>query len=286
MPARILDGRALARDLCGELQERASALVERGVQPRLCVVMVGEDEASAAYVRGIRSLAAKIGVAVEVDVLACTVSDASVRETLVRHGKDTNVHGIILQQPLPAHLSMRSIAPAMPEEKDVDGASPINAGRLAAATGARFAPATPEAVMALLAQSRAWPLAGRDVVVIGRSSVIGMPVTLLLVACHATVTVTHRRTHDLRAHVARAEVVVAAASRPRLVEGAWLRPGAVVIDVGTNVVDGVLVGDVDFASAMEVAGELTPVPGGVGPVTNAVLMRHVVEAAEARVNSR
>jgi methylenetetrahydrofolate dehydrogenase (NADP+)/methenyltetrahydrofolate cyclohydrolase len=278
--ARILDGRALAAELRDGLARRVDVLRERDVTPRLMVVMVGEDESSLAYVRGMRALGGKIGVDVAVDLLPTTIDDAGVRAALRRHGDDAAVHGIILQQPLPARLHIREIAAAMPERKDVDATNPITQGRLAFATGARFIPATPAAVMLLLERSAAWPLAGRDVTVIGRSNVVGLPVSLLIMAQNATVTVTHKETRAIRDHVRRAEVVVVAAGAPHLVDGSWLRPGAVVIDVGTTVVDGKLLGDVDYASAAEVASEITPVPGGVGPVTNVALMRNVVAAAE------
>lgn len=281
MTARILDGRALATELRGDLASRVDLLRARGIAPRLVAIMVGEDESNLSYVRGMKSLGAKIGVDVSVDALPPGCDDAAVRAALERHGEDDAAHGIILQQPLPRGLSMRAIATAMPEHKDVDGASPVNAGRLAASSGARFAPATPTAVMLLLERSAAWPLAGRDVVVLGRSNVIGMPAALLLVARDATVTIAHSKTRDVREIVRRADVLVAAVGRPKLVDASWLRPGCVVVDVGTTVVDGKLFGDVDFESASTVAAEITPVPGGVGPVTNVVLMRHVVEAAEA-----
>ncbi len=281
MAARILDGRALANELRGELARDVAALVARGVQPRLLVVMVGEDEASLAYIRGMRSLGAKIGVEVALEILPPEIDDAGVRAALERTAADPMVHGVILQQPLPPHLSIRAIASAMPVHKDVDGAHPENQGRLAFATGARFIPATPAAVMLFLERSSAWPLRGRDVTVIGRSNVVGLPVSLLIMALDATVTVTHKETVGIVAHVKRAEVVVVAAGAPHLVTAEWLRPGAVVIDVGTTFVDGKLFGDVDFESAREVAGEITPVPGGVGPVTNVALMRNVVSAASA-----
>ena len=280
MTARILDGRALAAELREELTRDAAALRTRGIVPRLLVAMVGEDDSSLAYVRGMKSLGDRIGVDVVVDELAPDVDDAAVRAALQRHDADDAVHGIILQQPLPAHLSIRAIASAMPERKDVDGTSPVNQGRLAFATGARFIPATPTAVMLLLERSPAWPLRGRNVTVIGRSHVVGLPVSLLLMAQDATVTVTHRETVDIKAHVRAAEVVVVATGVPHLVDATWLAPGAVVIDVGTTVVDGKLLGDVDFESAATVAGEITPVPGGVGPVTNVALMRNVILAAQ------
>jgi methylenetetrahydrofolate dehydrogenase (NADP+)/methenyltetrahydrofolate cyclohydrolase len=279
MAARILDGRALANELRGELARDVAALGARGVIPRLLVVMVGEDESSLAYIRGMRALGGKIGVDVAVELLPPEIDDAGVRAALERTAADPNVHGVILQQPLPAHLSIREIAGAVPANKDVDGANPKNQGRLAFATGARFIPATPAAVMLLLERSSAWPLRGRDVTVIGRSNVVGLPVSLLMMAQDATVTVTHKETIDIVSFVRRAEIVVVAAGAPHLVTAEWLRPGAVVIDVGTTVVEGKLLGDVDFASAAEVAGEITPVPGGVGPVTNVALMRNVVSAA-------
>jgi methylenetetrahydrofolate dehydrogenase (NADP+)/methenyltetrahydrofolate cyclohydrolase len=278
--ARILDGRALAAELREGLARRVRALLERGVTPRLMVVLVGEDESSAAYVRGMRALGAKIGVEIALDRLPVEIDDGGVRAALARHAADARVHGIILQQPLPAHLHIRAIAEAMPERKDVDGASPVNQGRLAFASGARFIPATPAAVMLLLERSSAWPLAGRDVTVIGRSNVVGLPVSLLIMAQDATVTVVHKETRGIKDYVRRAEVVVVAAGAPHLVDASWLRPGAVVVDVGTTVVDGTLLGDVDFASAATVAGEITPVPGGVGPVTNVALMRNLVSATE------
>jgi methylenetetrahydrofolate dehydrogenase (NADP+)/methenyltetrahydrofolate cyclohydrolase len=279
MTARILDGRALANELRGQLALDVAALRSRGVTPRLLVVMVGEDESSLAYIRGMRSLGAKIGVDVAVEIVPTAIDDAGLRAALERTAADPSVHGVILQQPLPAHLSIRAVASALPPGKDVDGANPENQGRLAFATGARFIPATPAAVMLLLERSRAWPLRGRDVTVIGRSNVVGLPVSLLMMAQDATVTVTHKETVDIISYVRRAEVVVVAAGAPHLVTADWLRPGAVVIDVGTTVVAGKLLGDVDFASASEVAGEITPVPGGVGPVTNVALMRNVVSAA-------
>jgi methylenetetrahydrofolate dehydrogenase (NADP+)/methenyltetrahydrofolate cyclohydrolase len=280
MPARLLDGRALASELRADILRRSGALAARGFAPRLVVAMVGEDESSAAYVRNTIALGAKIGVLVSVDRLPPSTSVAALRERLEGYGRDATIHGVILQQPLPRHLPIREICDAVPPNKDVDGAHPLNQGLLAFSTGARFVPATPAAVMLLLRRSEKWPLRGREVTVIGRSNVVGLPVSLLIMAQDATVTVTHQETIDLRAHVRNAEILVVAAGAPGLVTGEMLRPGATVIDVGTTVVEGKLLGDVDFASAFEVAGELTPVPGGVGPVTNIALMQNVVLAAE------
>jgi methylenetetrahydrofolate dehydrogenase (NADP+)/methenyltetrahydrofolate cyclohydrolase len=281
MSATILDGRALAVELRAGLSTRTAALAERGVRARLMVALVGEDPSSHAYVRGIEKLGAAIGVAVDVDRLPTTIDDAGMRIALAGYARDANIHGVIVQQPLPLPLSIRRIADAIPPDKDVDGGNPINQGRLAFGTGTRFVPATPQAVMLLLERSAKWPLRGRTVTVIGRSSVVGLPVSLLLVAADATVTIVHSKTSDIRAHARRAEVLVVAVGTPGLVDADWIAPGATVIDVGTTVIDGTLRGDVDFESVAAVAAEITPVPGGVGPVTNIALMRNVVAAAES-----
>lgn len=283
MDARILDGRALAAELRDGLTARTTALAARGVIPHLRVVMIGEDESSLAYVRGMRALGAKIGVSVGVDDLSLQCDVATLRAHLIALEADDDVHGVILQQPLPRHLSIRDVADAVPERKDVDGTNPLNQGRLAFATGTRFVPATPAAVMLLLERSSAWPLRGKDVAVVGRSSVVGLPVALLALAQHATITVVHSATPDIRSRVRAADVAIVAIGKPLAVDASWLKAGAVVIDVGTTVVAGKLRGDVDFESAKTVASEITPVPGGVGPVTNVALMRNVVTAAESFV---
>jgi methylenetetrahydrofolate dehydrogenase (NADP+) / methenyltetrahydrofolate cyclohydrolase len=281
MPARLLDGRALAAELRDGLAARTAVLLDRGIVPRLRVLMVGEDDASLAYVAGMQRLADRIGTVVDVEVLSLAIDDAGVRAVLERYATDPQIHGVILQQPLPPTLSIRAICDAMPALKDVDGANPYNQGRLAFATGARFVPATPAAVMMLLERSEKWPLRGREVTIVGRSNVVGLPVSLLIMAQDATVTVTHKETRRLREHVRQAEVLVVAAGAPHFIDGSWLREGATVIDVGTTLVDGKLLGDVDFESALAVAGEITPVPGGVGPVTNVALMANLISAAES-----
>jgi methylenetetrahydrofolate dehydrogenase (NADP+) / methenyltetrahydrofolate cyclohydrolase len=280
MAARILDGRALAAELREEIAARRARLRARGVAPCLVVAIVGEDAASAAYVRSIEREGAKTGVDVRVDALAAGASEDDVRARLSALGEDPQVHGIILQQPLPPHLGIRRIAEAMPAHKDVDGANPINLGRLAFASGTEFVPATPMAVMLLLERSARWPLRGARACVVGRSNVVGLPVSLLLMARDATVTVTHKETRDLAHHTRDAEIVVVATGVPNLLRAEMIAPGATVIDVGTTFVDGKLVGDAAYDEVAQVAGEITPVPGGVGPVTNVALMRNVVLAAE------
>ena len=280
MPATILDGRSHATELRLAVASRSAALRERGIEPHLVVAIAGEDAASMAYVQSLVREGARTGIAVTVDTVPADAGAHDVRAMLERLGTDRAVHGIILQQPLPKHLDIRSIADAMPPHKDVDGANPINQGRLAFGSGAEFVPATPAAVMSLLEHSSRWPLTGVRACMIGRSSVIGLPVALLMMRANATVTITHGKTADLAHHTRDAEVLVVATGIPNMITAGMVLPGATVIDVGTTFVDGKLTGDVAFAEVAAVAGEITPVPGGVGPVTNVALMRNVVTAAE------
>ncbi len=280
MPARILDGKAVAAELRAELLSRVVALRERGTHPKLVVVFVGEDEASLAYVQTLERTGERLGIAVEVALLPHSAQVDAVRERLAAFDGDASVHGVMLQQPLPEHLDIRSIADAIPQRKDVDGAHPANEGSLAFGNNTLFVPATPAAVMLLLQRSPHWPLRGRTAVMIGRSPVVGAPVALLMLAQDASVTILHKGSRDLQPYVRMADVVVTATGVPGLIRGEHLAPGATVIDVGTTLVDGHLVGDVDYESAVKIAGAITPVPGGVGPVTNVALLRNVVIAAE------
>jgi methylenetetrahydrofolate dehydrogenase (NADP+) / methenyltetrahydrofolate cyclohydrolase len=277
--AAIIDGRAAAAELRAGLFSRATRQREAGVVPRLVVVLAGDDEASLAYVRSLVSTGKQTAIDVEVATLGTDASEEALRAELERLGHDRTVHGVMLQQPLPSGVALRNVAESIAAKKDVDCSSPVNQGRLAFG-GAAFVPATPAAVMVLLERSPAWPLRGKACIVIGRSSVVGVPVALLAMRADATVTIAHSKTLDLPANVRRADVVVAAAGVPRMVTGEMLRAGCTVIDVGTTVVDGKLVGDVDFESARTVAAAITPVPGGVGPVTNAALMQNVLTACE------
>jgi methylenetetrahydrofolate dehydrogenase (NADP+)/methenyltetrahydrofolate cyclohydrolase len=280
MAALVLDGRALANALRANLQLRTAALRLQGCVPRLVVAIVGEDQASVAYMRSLVKAGESVGVAVAVNALPADADERAVRGDLIALGDDPNVHGVILQQPLPAHLAIRRIADAMPANKDADGANPINQGRLAFGSGTDFVPATPAAVMLLIEESPHRALAGVRACMVGRSNVVGLPVTLLLMAQNATVTSTHQLTRDLAHHTRDAEVLVVATGVPGLVRADMVRPGATVIDVGTTFVEGKLVGDVAYDEVARVAGAITPVPGGVGPVTNIALMRNVVAAAE------
>lgn len=280
MPALILDGRSLAADLRTELVARTNALRDRGIHPRLVIVFVGENESSVAYVRNLARTGERVGIDVVVDRLPERAASSEIRARLERLRDDPRTHGVLLQQPLPPHLSIREIADAMPRHKDVDGTHPTNQGHLAFGSGTEYVPATPAAVMLLLERSPHWPLRGRRATMIGRSIVVGAPVAMLMLAEDATVTILHRRSQSLQPYVKMSDVVVVATGVPGMIRGEDLMPGATVIDVGTTLVDGVLRGDVDFETAVAVAGAITPVPGGVGPVTNIALLRNVVKAAE------
>jgi methylenetetrahydrofolate dehydrogenase (NADP+)/methenyltetrahydrofolate cyclohydrolase len=279
VPAQIIDGRAIAAELRADLRTRSTALRESGIHPRLLITLVGENESSVAYVRNLQQTGKRVGIDVVVDDLPERSGVQEIRARLEAAGRDASIHGVMLQQPLPAHLSIRSIADAIPVHKDVDGTHPTNQGHLAFGSGTEFVPATPAAVMLLLERSPMWPLAGRHAVMIGRSVVVGLPVATLMLAHDATVTVLHKESKSLQPYVKMADVLVVATGVPDLIRGDMIAPGATVIDVGTTVVNGVLRGDVEFESTAAVAGAITPVPGGVGPVTNIALMRNVLKAA-------
>jgi methylenetetrahydrofolate dehydrogenase (NADP+)/methenyltetrahydrofolate cyclohydrolase len=274
---RVLAGRELARAIRAEAAADATELTKAGRQPRLAVVTANDDGGSAAYVRSIANAAAKEGIACDV---ARTTSVAGIIAALTQLADDPEVHGIILQTPLPGGANLAGLATAIPPAKDIDGASPESLGRLVAGLPA-FAPATAEAVLALLDHYQV-ELRGRHAVVVGRSVVVGKPAAHLLLDRHATVTICHSRTADLAAITRQADVLVAAVGRAGLIGPGYVSPGTTVIDVGTNATpDGGLAGDVDPAVAAVEGVEVTPVPGGVGPVTTALLLRHAVAAAAA-----
>jgi methylenetetrahydrofolate dehydrogenase (NADP+)/methenyltetrahydrofolate cyclohydrolase len=274
--AASLTGRELAATIRAAAAARAAELTVAGRQPRLAVVTATDDEASASYVRSIANAAGKEGIACD---LLRTTTAAGVSATLAQLADDPEVHGVLLQTPLPEGALLADLARAIPAGKDVDGASPESLGRVTAGLPA-FAPATAEAVLALLDYYQV-ELRGRHAVVVGRSVVVGKPVAHLLLDRHATVTISHSRTADLAAITRQADVLVVAAGRAGLIGPEHVSPGATVIDIGTNATDGGrLAGDVDPAVA-DVAAALSPVPGGIGPVTTALLLRHVVEAAAA-----
>jgi methylenetetrahydrofolate dehydrogenase (NADP+)/methenyltetrahydrofolate cyclohydrolase len=275
----LLSGRELAADIRAGTAAAAAELAATGRPPRLTVVVATDDEATAWYVRSIASAAAKAGIGCEVEDLGPQATAAGIEAQLRALSQDPTVDGVILQTPLPGGARLAELAAAIDPAKDVDGANPVSLGRLM--TGLpTFAPATAEAVLRLLDHHQV-PLEGRRAVVVGRSAVVGKPVAHLLLDRNVTVTICHSRTRDLAAVTAEAEVLVVAAGRIGMIGPDYVAPGATVIDVGTNATpDGGLAGDVDPKVA-EVAGGLTPVPGGVGPVTTALLLRHVTDAATA-----
>jgi methylenetetrahydrofolate dehydrogenase (NADP+)/methenyltetrahydrofolate cyclohydrolase len=278
----LIDGKKIAAELGTGLATRVAALRSDGVVPGLTIVVATADESTAWYVRSLVRTAAKLDIAAVVVELPTDADAPAIRAALAAAGADPSVHGVICQTPLPGGLRLTDVAGAIPPEVDVDGANPVSLGLLAAGSPAAFAPATAAAVLRIL-DAQGLELAGRRAVVIGRSTVVGKPAALLLLDRHATVTVCHSRTTDLPAVAREADVLVAAVGRAGMVTEEYVRPGAVVIDVGTNATpDGGLVGDVDTASVEQVAGAVTPVPGGVGPVTTMLLMEHVVTVAERR----
>ena len=275
-----LSGAELAAGIRAEAAAAAAELTAAGTPPRLAVVVATADESSAWYVRSIARAAERTGIACSVVDLGETATPDRIRAELAALSADPAVHGIILQTPLPADAVVEDLAAAIDPAKDVDGANPLSLGRLAAGLSA-FAPATAEAVVALL-DHHGIPLSGAHAVVVGRSTVVGKPAAHLLLQRNATVTVCHSHTKDLAAVTRAADVLVAAVGRPHLVTGEHVAEDAIVIDVGTNPTpDGGLVGDVDAASVRGRVAGLTPVPGGVGPVTTALLLQHTIRAARS-----
>ncbi|HEY8817639.1 MAG TPA: bifunctional 5,10-methylenetetrahydrofolate dehydrogenase/5,10-methenyltetrahydrofolate cyclohydrolase [Candidatus Limnocylindrales bacterium] len=283
--ARLLEGAPIANEIRTAVAEDVLSFTDvQGRPPGLAVLIVGRDAPSTVYLGQILRGCAKVGIAAEFVELEGEVTEKAVISTLQALNADPAVDGVIVQMPLPPTIRLREVIGAIDPAKDIDGIHPLNAGLLRLGYDG-FLPATAHAAVEILRRSGI-EIAGRDAVVIGRSAVVGMPAAFLLVKEDATVTVCHSRTRDLAGHVARADIVVVAAGHPGLVTGTMLKPGAVVVDVGINVVDGRVVGDVDFASAVEVASAITPVPGGIGPLTNALLLTHLVRAAERQATER
>jgi len=281
MTATVLDGRAMAADLRATLKEDVANLRAHGVTPALAVVVLGDDPAARSYVRGIERACAQIDVLCAVHRLGEEAAEAELTLLLDRLSADADVHGVIVQTPLPAGIDAARVGAHVAVAKDVDGLNPTSAGRLLAGLPS-YAPATAAAVMEILRQA-AVPLRGARAVVIGRSVVVGKPVALLLLREDATVTVCHSRTVDLPVVARTADVLVVAIGRAKMVGADWVKPGATVIDVGINAIEGGggIVGDVDYDAAAPVAGAITPVPGGVGPLTNVMLLRNTLDAARS-----
>ncbi len=280
---RLLLGAPIAKDIRAGVAADVIAFEERhGRPPGLAVVLCGRDAPSVVYLERILAGCREVGIAARFVEIAGETTETALTEAIRDQNDDDAVDGIIVQMPLPEGIRLRTVIDAIDPAKDIDGIHPLNAGLLRLGYDG-FLPATAHAAVEILRRSDI-PIAGRTAVVVGRSPVVGMPTAFLLVREDATVTVCHSRTRDLGHHLADADIVVVAAGHPGLISGAMLKPGVVVVDVGINLVDGHLVGDVDFGSASAVASAITPVPGGVGPLTNALLLSHVMRAARARLD--
>jgi methylenetetrahydrofolate dehydrogenase (NADP+)/methenyltetrahydrofolate cyclohydrolase len=275
----IIDGKALAADIRAEVSTQVERLERVGVTPGLAVVLVGEDPASQSYVRMKEQDCAEVGIRSFDHRLPAHTTQDELNELIDACNADPRVHGILVQLPLPAHLDEEAALARISAEKDVDGLHPANLGRLVRGIEAPRA-CTPWGVMRMLERYGIDPQ-GKRAVVIGRSSIVGKPMALMLLEADATVTVCHSRTVELPAVCREADILVAAVGRPRMVDATYIKPGAIVIDVGINRTDEGLVGDVDYAGVSHVAGAITPVPGGVGPMTRAMLLANTVEAAQA-----
>jgi methylenetetrahydrofolate dehydrogenase (NADP+)/methenyltetrahydrofolate cyclohydrolase len=280
MQTRIIDGASIARELRESLARRVAALAKTGMRPGVGLIRVGDDPASKIYVRNKIKACAEAGIYSEDIELPSTVAEPVLLERVRLLNGDPRVHGILVQLPLPRSISAERVLDAVVPTKDVDGFHPSNMGLLAAGRP-RFVPCTPLGVMKML-EHEGIDVDGKHAVVVGRSNIVGKPMALLLVQKSATVTICHSRTRDLAAMVRQADILVVAAGRPGLVSGGMIKPGAIVIDVGINrLPDGKLAGDVDFQAIIGVASRITPVPGGVGPMTIAMLLENTVAAAEA-----
>jgi methylenetetrahydrofolate dehydrogenase (NADP+) / methenyltetrahydrofolate cyclohydrolase len=279
----IIDGKAIAAKVRAEIAQAVKDIQQRaGVTPGLALIRVGNDPASEVYVRGKAKACQETGMAGFEHILPETTSEIELLALVRKLNVDPHVHGVLVQLPLPKHISPDEVLDTLAPQKDVDGFSPRNAGALF--TGRKgLRPCTPLGIMRLLDEAKT-PLSGARALVVGRSNIVGKPVAMLLLERHATVTLAHSRTADLAGVVAAADVVVAAVGKPEMIRGDWVRPGSTVIDVGINRnAAGKLIGDVEFAKAAERARAITPVPGGVGPMTIAYLLSNTIEAARAQL---
>ncbi|MEO7216631.1 MAG: tetrahydrofolate dehydrogenase/cyclohydrolase catalytic domain-containing protein [Gemmatimonadaceae bacterium] len=290
MPAELIDGKAVAATIRAEIAEEVSVLKQRGVVPKLSVVLIGDDPASAVYVAGKGRACVEVGMAEQTVRLPASTSQHDLMELLDSLNADRDVHGILVQSPFPSQINGSAVIRRIDPSKDVDGFHPVNVGKLLAGERDGFVPCTPAGIQELLRMSNV-TTRGRDCVVVGRSNIVGKPMAALMVqdaaTANCTVTICHRFTCDLAAHTRRADILITAVGTPNLIRADMVKPGATVLDVGiTRIPDASrksgtrLVGDVDFEAVREVAGLITPVPGGVGPMTIAMLLRNTVRAAQ------
>ena len=279
--ATIIDGKAIAAKIRGEIADEVKRLATRGVTPGLAVVLVGEDPASKVYVSMKEKACQDVGIFSDEHKLPAETGEGELLELIDRLNNDPRIHGILVQLPLPKQIDTEKVLEAISPHKDVDGFHPYNVGRLVVGKPL-FQPCTPYGVMVMLRETGV-ELAGKEVVVVGRSNIVGKPVALMCLQQNATVTICHSKTRDLAAKVGMADVVIAAVGQPEMIKGEWIKEGAVVIDVGVNRVgDKKLVGDVAYATASERASAITPVPGGVGPMTITMLLYNTVQSAKRR----
>ena len=280
MAATLIDGRAVAKAFKEEIAEKTAQMIEKGIHPHLAVVLVGENPASQVYVRNKENGCIKVGIRSTVIRLEESCTQEELEKTVSSLNEDASVHGILVQLPLPKHLDEARVLRLIEPDKDVDGFHAMNSGRLMNGQQG-FVPCTPLGVMKLLESYGINP-AGKHAVVIGRSNIVGKPMAMLLLQANATVTICHSRTQNLAEITRQADILVAAVGRANFVTADMVKPGATVIDVGINRVDGKIVGDVDFDAVSEVAGHITPVPGGVGQMTIAMLLANTLDAAAKR----
>jgi methylenetetrahydrofolate dehydrogenase (NADP+)/methenyltetrahydrofolate cyclohydrolase len=282
MTARIIDGKAISQEVRAEWKIRADALKARGITPGLAVIIVGEDPASKVYVGNKIKACAELGIYSEHIELPGDTSEAALLEQIARLNADPKIHGFLVQLPVPKHIDSNKVLLAVSPDKDVDGFHPMNVGELVTGNP-KFQPCTPFGVMKLLEKSGV-AIEGKHAVIVGRSNIVGKPMALMLLQKNATVTICTSKTVDLAKFTRDADILVVATGKPQMITGDMIKPGAAVIDVGINrLPNGKLVGDVDFDSAKEVAGFITPVPGGVGPMTITMLVASTVMAAERSV---
>lgn len=284
--AQLIDGGVMADRVCADTSKRVDALKKRGITPGLTVVLVGDDPASAVYVGSKERTCKSLGMNGETIRLPATASEAELMHVVDRLNADRTIHGILVQMPLPKHMNADAVIRRIDPAKDVDGFHPVNVGKLSIGQDDGFIPCTPNGALFMLKESGV-DIKGAECVIVGRSNIVGKPMAALMLANDATVTVAHSRTRDLAAVTQRADILIAAVGKPRMITAAMVKPGAVVIDVGINRIPDAtkksgtrLVGDVDFESVARVVSKITPVPGGVGKMTIAMLMLNTVRAAE------
>ncbi|WP_027719267.1 bifunctional 5,10-methylenetetrahydrofolate dehydrogenase/5,10-methenyltetrahydrofolate cyclohydrolase [Desulfovirgula thermocuniculi] len=276
MAATILDGKKIAAEIREEVKAEVAQLKEKGILPKLVAVLVGDDPASVVYARSKEKSCANVGIAFELFNLPGDTPEAEVLDLIDRLNKDDSVHGIMIEMPLPKHISKQRVLEAISPLKDVDGSHPINRGYLLSGADGLF-PATPQSCIEIMLRSGI-EIKGKNAVLVGRGETVGKPLIFMMLNQNATVTVCHTRTADLAYHTRQADILIAAVGKPRMIKAEMIKPGAVVVDAGINQVEDGICGDVDFEAAKEVAGAITPVPGGVGSLTTVLIQKNVLKA--------